>query len=76
MCQMVGFTVNPDKLVEPTTCIEFLGIILDSIQMETRISHERLNDISQELREFVGRRCCTKRQILSIIGKLEFISRG
>ena len=75
MCEIVGFVVNPDKIIEPATTIEFLGIIIDSIKMETRISQDRLRDIIQELSEFVGRQWCTKRQLLSLIGKLEFINR-
>jgi hypothetical protein len=75
MCEKIGFKVNPGKLVQPTTLTQFLGIIIDSIKMETRISHDRLSDITQELLEFIGRSWCKKRQILSLIGKLEFISR-
>ena len=37
VCEDVGFEVNPDKVVEPTPVIEFLGIIVDSQRMELRI---------------------------------------
>ena len=74
-CNMIGFTVNPRKISYPTTVIEFLGLVIDSIKMETRISQERLCDIITELLQFKNRRWCTKRQLLSLIGKLVFISR-
>ena len=48
-CNMIGFTVNPRKISYPTTVIEFLGLVIDSIKMETRISQERLCDIITEL---------------------------
>jgi hypothetical protein len=69
------FPVNPDKTVLPTPIIEFLGIILDTIKMELRVSEERVTNIVAELCQWIGRRSCTKRQLLSIIGKLIFISK-
>ena len=42
ICQKLGFSVQPSKVVKPTTCIEFLGIIIDSSKMELRISQERM----------------------------------
>ena len=75
VCDDVGFTLNPSKLVKPTTCIEFLGIVLDSERMEMRISEDRLHRIMTELTEWRSRKKATKREILSLLGKLIFISR-
>ena len=75
VCEDVGFDVNPSKLVEPTPVIEFLGIIIDSERMELRISHERLASIMQELETWRGKKRARKRELLSLIGKLIFVSR-
>ena len=75
VCNDVGFTINPSKLVQPTTCIEFLGIVLDSERLELRISEERLRNILSELAVWRHRKKATKREILSLLGKLIFISR-
>ena len=48
-CLDLGFSINPSKLVQPTTCLEFLGIILDTEKMEMRISDQRMDDILEEL---------------------------
>jgi hypothetical protein len=74
-CKLTGFTVNPAKVVEPTTCLEFLGIIIDSKLMQMRISQERLHDTLNELSNWMHKRAVTKRQLLSLIGKLTFISK-
>ena len=45
----MGFEVNLDKVVQATTVIEFVGIILDSEKFEVWISHNRLSSILCEL---------------------------
>ena len=45
-CETLGFAIQPSKVVSPTTCIELLGIIIDSIAMEIRISEEWLANIT------------------------------
>ena len=74
-CQDLGFSVNPQKVHSPTTCLEFLGIVIDTCSMELRISTERLTSVMEELERWRGRKRATKREVLSLIGKLIFISR-
>ena len=73
-CDRLCVLVNPDKIIGPTTCLEFLGLIIDSIRMEVRISYERLLDTVNLLRSWSQKRICTLRELLSLIGKLTFIS--
>jgi hypothetical protein len=74
-CNRLGFAINYQKLIQPSTEIEFLGIILDTKLAELRISPERLYEIKQDLSRWHTRKKCTKRNILSIIGKLSFVAR-
>ena len=74
-CKTVGFDVNPEKVVDATPVLEFLGFIIDTNKMEIRISQERLDDITDELQRWKVKTCCTKRELLSLIGKLTFISK-
>ena len=74
-CSQVGFAVNPNKVKGPSTVLEFLGIIIDTDLMELRISDERLHSILEELQLWHGRKRGKKRDILSLIGKLIFISK-
>ena len=74
-CQETGFEVNPDKVEKPTTQLEFLGIVIDSSNMQLKISDQRLHDIYKELLEWKHKVQCKKRELLSLIGKLTFVSR-
>lgn len=73
-CYMTGFEVNYEKVTEPATVIEYLGIIIDSSKMELRISEQRLTETYNELYNWQDKRSCNKRALLSLIGKLQFIS--
>ena len=75
VCDDIGFSINPNKLVLPNTVIEFIGFIVDTNNMELRISENRLRDIIAELTLWEGRKTCKKRELLSIIGKLIFVSK-
>lgn len=55
--------------------LEFLGIIFDTIKWELRISEERMADIIEELLKWQGKKVCTKRELLSLTGKLTFCSK-
>lgn len=74
-CEETGFQVNYDKVCQPKFRMEYLGIIIDSKNMRTEISQTRLEDTLIELSKWCNRTSCTKRQLLSLIGKLTFISR-
>ena len=67
--------VNFDKVLQPSTSMEFLGIILDSHTMELKISDERMSDIISELKTWSTKNYGTKRELLSLLGKLVFICR-
>ena len=74
-CGDLGFSLNPKKMCQPTTVMEYLGIILDTDLLQARISSERLEEVLNELNEWRHRLTATKRQILSLVGKLTFVSR-
>lgn len=74
-CDEIGFGINPKKLVKPTSVIEFIGFIVDTNKYEIRISQERLQNILLELLLWQERKFCTKRELLSLIGKLTFVSK-
>lgn len=74
-CHDLGFSLNPAKISEPSPVMEYLGIVLDTNLMQARISQERLQEVMSELLQWKQRRHATKRNILSLIGKLTFISR-
>ena len=71
----LGVPIADDKLQGPTTRITYLGIEIDSNDMVTRLPKEKLIDLKACLTLWVSKRRCTKRQLLSIIGKLSFAAK-
>ncbi|KAK3733348.1 hypothetical protein QZH41_003611 [Actinostola sp. cb2023] len=73
ICNKLGFTTNQSKTVQPCTQLELLGIELDSVAQESRITETRLKETIDLLLDWQSRTSCTKRQLQSSIGKLDFI---
>lgn len=63
------------KTAGPDTVMEYLGIILDSRLMEARLPNDKLKRITEFLRDFLNRKSCTKRELLQLLGHLNFASR-
>ena len=73
VCDELGFATNPRKTVQPCTQLELLGVELDSVAQEARVTETRLGETINMLYEWRSRSSCTKRQLQSLIGKLNFI---
>lgn len=72
---MLGIPVAVDKLVGPSQCITYLGIEIDSRELTIRLPQAKLIDLLSILRFWSDRKKCTKRELLSLIGKLSFASK-
>lgn len=76
LCQAVQAPLKPEKIFSPATLMMILGIELDSITMQARLPKEKLDSLLEELHSFSilhsTSHTCTKRQFLSLIGKLAF----
>ncbi len=70
-----GFDVQVTKTILPDHVVEHLGYIIDNVSRELKISEERMIEIKEELNKLLGRSQCTKRELLSIVGKLQFCSK-
>ena len=74
-CLAAGFSVQPSKVTTPAVTTEFLGIVIDSVHEQLRISPERLQEITTEVAAWLGVKKATKRRLLSLIGKLAFAAK-
>ena len=61
--------------VGPTTCLEYFEIILDSENMRVKLPQYNLCRIKDLLYVFHDRRTCTKRELLSVLGHLNYTTR-
>ena len=64
-----------DKTQGPCTCLEFMGIILDSVRMEARLLNDKVERIQTTLPSFKSRKSCTLRELQTLIGTLNFACR-
>ena len=73
--QELGVETSENKIVPPTTRLEFLGITFDSDRMVMEISEEKLTEIKQELDSWLYKTTATRRAVESLIGKLQFMAK-
>ena len=64
-----------NKIVPPTTRLEFLGITFDSSTTTMEIPPAKLRDIRQELETWLLRTKANRRQVKSLMGKLQFMAK-
>ena len=66
----LGLPVATDKLEGPTTRLVFLGFELDTVAWEIRLPRQKLEDLKELIRQWVGRRTCSRKELESLVGKL------
>ena len=71
----LGADTAADKLVPPTTRLEFLGVTFDSITMTMEISEEKMTEIKQELNGWLYKATARRKEVESLIGKLQFMAK-
>ena len=82
LCEELGVPVAPDKTEGPATSIIFLGIEIDTQAGQLRLPREKLADLIATLQSWmrpdrlhIPKHSGTKRDLLSLIGKLHHASR-
>ena len=71
----LGVPLAPDKVEGPTNVLTYLGIVIDTNLMELRLPEDKLSALVDLLSAWQIKRKCTKRELLSLIGKLSFASK-
>lgn len=77
VCKKLGFPIAEGKIEGPTAVIIFLGIILDTIKMELRLPMDIPEDLLLLLNQWSSpkKKKTTKRELLSLIGKLSLAAK-
>ena len=71
MCEQLGVPVAAEKTVGPTTCLIFLGIEIDTEQLELRLPEEKLQRVKQVVEGWIGRKAARRRELESLLGLLQ-----
>lgn len=67
----LGIPIEPDKCEGPATTLSVLGIEVDMVAMQLRLPADKLCRLQEATKAWRGRKCCTKRELLSLIGSLQ-----
>ena len=71
LCARLGIPITHHKTDGPTGRITFLGVELDAESGLVCLPEEKLQRLQREIRGWMGRSSCTKRELLSLIGLLQ-----
>ena len=70
-CKKLGIPVADHKCMGPTTYLVFLGILIDTQNMEISLPVEKLAQLKEILATWMDRKDCTRRELQSLIGHLQ-----
>ena len=70
----IGVKEAEHKSVEPCTRLTFLGVTFDTIKMTMEVSDDRLIELREELSKWKHRSLFTRKNLESLIGKLQFVT--
>lgn len=68
----LGFSINYDKMVMPSQCLTFLGININSVEMNLKLPADKLMDIHSTIASLINKRKATKKELQRLAGKLAF----
>ena len=71
LCDNLGIPLASEKIEGPSRSFSFLGITLDTANMEIRLPHDKLLRIQVALTKWSKKKNATKREILSLVGLLQ-----
>ena len=69
-----GFEESVEKACPPNTKMIFVGILFDAKNLIISIDEQRLAEISQLLLDWLTKQVCNKKELQSLLGKLNFVS--
>ena len=70
----LGATEAEWKAVPPTHALEFLGVWFDLINMTILVTEQRMQELLWELEMWRDRKVYSRKQLESLLGKLQFVS--
>ena len=66
---------SKEKIVPPTTRLEFLGITFDTRTMTMEIPEDKLHEIRQELEMWLLKTSARRQEVESLVGKLQWMAK-
>jgi hypothetical protein len=73
--RLTGLKESCEKEVGPSTRMEFLGVLFDTVLLELQITPARLKEIDKILQIWLSKEDATRVEVESLLGKLNFVAR-
>ena len=70
-CDKLRVMVASDKCEGPATCLTFLGIEIDTNNMEVRLPEDKLVRVKRTVKEWLGKKARRRRELESLLGLLQ-----
>ncbi|WIA19118.1 hypothetical protein OEZ85_003766 [Tetradesmus obliquus] len=70
----IGFVPSLHKSAPPAQVMQTLGLEIDSCSMQLRLTAGRVAQLQQLVRQFSSNSRCTKRELDSVVGRLQWAS--
>ena len=70
-CAVLGVPLAPGKTEGPSTKLVLLGIEINSVAETLSLPGPKLQKLRNEISKWEGKKSCTKRELLSLIGQLQ-----
>ena len=74
LLRFLGFHISYSKLVPPSRCVTFLGIVIDSEKMELRLPHGKVDKLKKLLDSLLVKTRVSKKELESLGGILAHCS--
>ena len=75
LVRQLGLDISVKKLVAPDTCVNCLGVVLDTKRFTISIPDEKLTDIKNICSLWQGKTSCSRKELQSLLGRLLYISK-
>lgn len=72
MSTLIQLPLAEEKTTQATTCLQFLGITLDTLNMEARLPQDKLDKCNDAISEALAKEKITLRSLQRLIGLLNF----
>ena len=74
-CDQMGFPIASEKTVWPTTCIVYLGLEIDSMEMVVRMPEEKIQELISKICLVRDKKTVKLKHMQQLIGSLNFAAR-
>ena len=71
----LGLRESKSKAFPPSTCMPYLGVEFDTVNMVMRVPAEKVEEIREELSHWVRKTTASKRALQQLLGRLFWVSR-